>query len=493
MSRSLPERPNLDHLKNEAKALLKTLRAADAAAKLTDAQRQLARDYGFPTWAKLREYVRSVGATAPEIVNQVLRALQGQDFTAARNLMAKHPALTLGSIHVQAAMAMFPAVKEQLTAHPELVNAKAGDPPATPLLYACFSPRYKEDFEFFLAETVKVLLAAGADPNTVDGQFGVPALYGVTGMHNAPHVARLLLEAGANPTDGESVFHAAEKYHVEALELLKEFGVQLNHVGEWGNTPLYFLLRWYDMEKDELPAKGLDWLLTNGADPNVPCGKEQETSLQVAVRQGQRSRTIEKLLAHGANVNGRRADGATAWRLARRAGYDEVARLLERAGATPEPLSPADELLAACGRGDSAAARRLSTPAVVASLAPSDQLLLNEAAAAGRASVVDACIAAGFDVDRVNDRGATALHEAAINGYREIVRSLLRAGADHRVKDPHHHSTAMGWAQFGADFVKNAEGRYEDTVRALLAAGAEVRRDEHVASHDGVRKVSTGG
>ena len=33
MSRSLPERPNLDHLKNEAKALLKTLRATDPNAR----------------------------------------------------------------------------------------------------------------------------------------------------------------------------------------------------------------------------------------------------------------------------------------------------------------------------------------------------------------------------------------------------------------------------------------------------------------------------
>jgi ankyrin repeat protein len=102
-------------------------------------------------------------------------------------------------------------------------------------------------------------------------------------------------------------------------------------------------------------------------------------------------------------------------------------------------------------------------------------------------------MAAGFDVNRVNDRGATALHEAAIGGYGDIVRALLQAGADHGVKDPHHHSTAMGWAQFGADFVKNPEGRYEDTVRALLAAGAEVRRDEHVAAHEGVRAVVSSG
>jgi ankyrin repeat protein len=193
--------------------------------------------------------------------------------------------------------------------------------------------------------------------------------------------------------------------------------------------------------------------------------------------------TVEKLLAHGGNVHLRRSDGATAWLLAKRAGYDEVARLLERAGAEPQSLSPSDELLAACGRGDAEAARRLSTAGVVALLAPSDTLLLSEAAAAGRPNVVQACIAAGFDVDQLNDRGATALHEAAINGYSAIVRSLLGAGADHRVKDPHHHSTAMGWAHFGADFVQNPEGRYEDTVRALRAAGAEVRRDEHVSPH----------
>jgi ankyrin repeat protein len=117
-------------------------------------------------------------------------------------------------------------------------------------------------------------------------------------------------------------------------------------------------------------------------------------------------------------------------------------------------------------------------------------LLINEAAAAGRTKVVIACIAAGFDVNQVNDRGATPLHEAAISGYSTIVSSLLEAGADHRVKDPYHHSTPMGWAQFGADFVKDPEGRYEDAVRALLAAGAEVRRDEHHAAHEGVRIAS---
>jgi ankyrin repeat protein len=403
--------------------------------------------------------------------------------------MARYPA-TLWNIHVQAAMAMFPQVQKQLLEHPELVNAKAGDPLATPLLYACFSPRYTEEgWDFFLAETVKVLLAAGADPNAVDGRYGVSALYGVTGMHNAPVVARLLLEAGANPTDGESVFHAAEHYHIEALELLREFGVQLNQVGEWGNTPLYFLLRWHDLATDEKAALGVDWLLANGADPNVASGKEQENSLHVAARRGQPIGVIEKLLAHEANVDLRRGDGATAWRLAKRNGCDEIARLLESSGATPEPFSATDELLAACGRGDVEAARGLSSPAIVTSLPRSDRAMLGEAAAAGRVRTVEACIAAGFDVNEVNDRAATPLHEAAINGFHEIVSALIAAGSDLTWRDPEHNATPLGWAIFGADYVGNRDGDYEKTIRALIGAGAKGSETEGEPRHPGARSA----
>ena len=54
---SLPERPNLQHLKNQAKDLL---RAGDAAS-LADAQFQIARMYGFASWPKLKAYVESLG------------------------------------------------------------------------------------------------------------------------------------------------------------------------------------------------------------------------------------------------------------------------------------------------------------------------------------------------------------------------------------------------------------------------------------------------
>jgi hypothetical protein len=61
--RDLPARANLEHLKNEAKQRLDTLRGADSRAKLADAQFQLARDYGFSSWRDLKaEIDRRTGA-----------------------------------------------------------------------------------------------------------------------------------------------------------------------------------------------------------------------------------------------------------------------------------------------------------------------------------------------------------------------------------------------------------------------------------------------
>ena len=181
--------------------------------------------------------------------------------------------------------------------------------------------------------TARVLLAAGADPNTRDVQYSVPALYAVTGMRSVLPIARLLLDAGANPTDGESIFHAAERFHEDALELLLHAGADLNFVGDWGNTALYFLLRNWDVSRETRVKLGLEWLLNHGADPNVVSAEERETALHVAVRRGQSREIIQLLLDHGADIHARRGDGATPWLLARRGGFDEIASLLESLGA----------------------------------------------------------------------------------------------------------------------------------------------------------------
>lgn len=56
-SQSLPERPHLGVLKKLAKARLLSLRQTDPAARLCDAQLAVAREYGYPSWRKLRTHV----------------------------------------------------------------------------------------------------------------------------------------------------------------------------------------------------------------------------------------------------------------------------------------------------------------------------------------------------------------------------------------------------------------------------------------------------
>jgi hypothetical protein len=62
--RRLPDRPNLDQLKHQAKELLATQRQSSPASRLRDAQRELARQYGFDSWDALRDHVETLSGTS---------------------------------------------------------------------------------------------------------------------------------------------------------------------------------------------------------------------------------------------------------------------------------------------------------------------------------------------------------------------------------------------------------------------------------------------
>src|SRR3977135_1322073 len=88
MSRQLPARPNLEHLKRQAKELLhdfqqgepaaidrlRSLASASAAPKLADAQHVIARDYGFATWPKLKEHVEALTLEPAELLSAAVCA-----------------------------------------------------------------------------------------------------------------------------------------------------------------------------------------------------------------------------------------------------------------------------------------------------------------------------------------------------------------------------------------------------------------------------------
>lgn len=107
-TKTLPEQPSLAHLKNQAQDLQDLALAGDPTViarlrefhpraksvidggklKLSDAQLVIAREYGHPSWPRLKAFVELQGLTG-----SLKRAIDENDFPAVRRLMTEHPEL----------------------------------------------------------------------------------------------------------------------------------------------------------------------------------------------------------------------------------------------------------------------------------------------------------------------------------------------------------------------------------------------------------------
>ena len=83
-SRSLPVEPDLRHLKDQAKDLVR----AREAPSLAKAQLRLAREYGFASWPKLKAHVESL-----QEIGQLKAAIDANDLARVQELMTRNPAL----------------------------------------------------------------------------------------------------------------------------------------------------------------------------------------------------------------------------------------------------------------------------------------------------------------------------------------------------------------------------------------------------------------
>ena len=81
--RRLPEQPNLEQLRKQAKDLA----AANPSLTLSEAQRDLARSYGFDSWPKLKAFVDGAN------VARFAAAVQAGDIEAVRSLLRSRPEL----------------------------------------------------------------------------------------------------------------------------------------------------------------------------------------------------------------------------------------------------------------------------------------------------------------------------------------------------------------------------------------------------------------
>jgi ankyrin repeat protein len=347
-----------------------------------------------------------------------------------------------------------------------------------PLRYVCHSDWHRIDpgRAAGMLAVARLLLDAGANPNTssrgesVHGH-GSPLHDAVT--VNNPALTRLLLERGANPNDGESLYHAVFHSDHECLRVLIEHGATVN-----GTNALPALIGRGDVE-------GVRIFLDAGADPgrphppgSAPAGHLPDMTNDPLALAAQKdsAAVVEALLVAGADPDARCRDGRSALRAAVRRGRTDVAELLLRHGARND-VEEIDRFLGACSRADRAEADELLArhPGLVDRLSEEDRAVIVDTAEIGSPAAVRLMVDLGFpiDVQRGMD-GATALHASAYGGRTDVVRLLIAGGADLERRDLQWHSTPLCWATVGSGERPGVEpdADWVATVQTLLDAGA---------------------
>ncbi|MGN6382582.1 MAG: ankyrin repeat domain-containing protein [Dyella sp.] len=518
----LPARPHLDHLKKQAKSLLDSVRHRDADAlermrralpaasgldhaaiaarewRLHDAQSCVAREYGFESWTQLKDYValQSVSADNAARRQQWQRWAFGHGYQPAKphlaeRLLREHPQLLEGDPVLACAIGDVATVQAAIAADPTWANtARAGNGMA-PLVCATFSALVSlPAFAAGIRTCVDRLLAAGADPNVRWHDPQLPddplsALYGAAGRNHDVAITRRLLQAGADPNDNESLYHAAELADPSLVGLLLEAGARVT-----GSNALFRAL---DGERPDT----VRLMLAHGGNPNEP--GPGGCPLLHAIRRRRSPEVIGLLLNAGADPSVRNAHGVSALRFARSLGLDAVAERLLQAGAAPETPSPSDTLLAACARADRATVRRLldEAPGMIAQLHPAELRLLPELAATGQDEAVRVMVEAGWPIaTRGGDIDGSALNWAVFRGNASLARFLLAHGA-HYDERHGYNDNVYGTLSFASNAETTPGGDWLACAQALTDAGSPVpdKRyafpEEIAAYFDGLRDTST--
>src|SRR5262245_58753146 len=85
-SHSLPDAANIDWLRKQAKRRLKELRETRPDAQLSDAQFELARQYGFASWRALKTHIDAL-----TIDGRLFEAARKGDAGSLAALLDEHP------------------------------------------------------------------------------------------------------------------------------------------------------------------------------------------------------------------------------------------------------------------------------------------------------------------------------------------------------------------------------------------------------------------
>lgn len=408
----------------------------------------------------------------------------------AEAILAAHPDISAADVHTAAVLGDEVAVRRFIARDGASASALSAPYGAGPLVYLCLSKYLRLDAarsDAFM-RTARALLDAGADPNAgfwTKGQHPEheTPLYGAAGVAHHAALTRLLVERGADPNDGEAVYHSPETHDNAAMKVLVETG---RITPENLSMMLVRKHDWHDYE-------GAKYLLEHGASPNRDRTRGW-LPFHHAIARDNALEMFALLLDHGADPTLVK-DGKTGVEMAALAGRSDLLDLLRRRGITVE-FRGVLRLIAACAMGDGASVQRIARgePGLVREVLAEGDGLLARFALTDNTEGVRQLLDLGVPVDAPYvegdgyydiTRNSTALHVAAWLSHPEVVRLLLERGAAVNAKDERGRTPLVLAVRACVDSYWT-ERRTPEPVQALLAAGASV---EGVAFPSGYAEV----
>jgi ankyrin repeat protein len=413
MTLPLPDRPDLDWLRKQAKRRLQQLREGRPSAQLADAQFELAREYGFPSWRALKAHIDSL-----TVDGQLFDAARNGDVETLRARLDEHP----DKLHARARpyqwtllhlAARHLAAVDLLLARGLDVNAREEGDNTYAMHWAAAAGQL---------DVVRRLADAGGDVVGHGDDHELDVIGWATcwdGCDDEAHraVADFLVSRGAR----HHIFSAiAMNLADEVRRIVAADPAALNRRqsrNENHRTPLHFAVM---KNRQEMIAL----LLELGADPLAVDGSGQPVAIHAIAPDADRP-VMERIRAMTAAELASAERGERAPRgmpmdllaLLALGDWQMAARLLQENAGLIEPAGGVLHLMAK--RNDIEAVK---------------WLLERGADPNGRWAHWDADV--------------TPLHLAASRGHADVVRLLLDAGADPGIRDSKHDGDAIGWAEY---------------------------------------------
>jgi hypothetical protein len=428
-----PMTKSIDQLRRDAKALRKAHEAGEARAlqriaaelprgdgalKHADYLHVIARENSFDSWPALKLAADLHGLDRAARIQRLKIAVFHGQTEVTRRLLDETPDLADGHPGLQIALYDRSGVEAALAADPGLATRDIGPRPG--MCHLAFSRHIhaRPDLEADMLAIAEMLLAHGA---SVDAAFApafdpdsrLSALYGAIGHADNMVLGRWLLDHGANPNDGESLYHATELGHHEGLRLLLAHGADPR-----GTNALPRALDFGDHEAVRM-------LLDAGALDEAE-GPGRVSPLHQAARRMSDARMVALLLDAGADPS-RRWDGCSVYGFARVFGNAALARALEARGAATD-LTAEEALLAMAADGADTAGRFIDPARLPEAYRGILRTLLP---LPGKLDQMRRLVALGVEYDRADPAdGLTPVQAAGWEGLPEVMGWLLSLRPD---------------------------------------------------------------